>query len=197
MSFSNRDSLWANSALVATVSPDDKILDPYRSVHGVLAGLEFQREMERKAYELGGGGMRAPVQRLTDFVNRRRSETIPSSSYRLGVTSADCHDIYPEPLYNAIVHALVNQFEKSMPGFLCDQALLHGVETRTSSPLRVLRDSDTLQAIGVDNLFPAGEGERTIVTRIRYNIEQFCLPHFLNCISSRRWLCRWNCFGCR
>jgi uncharacterized FAD-dependent dehydrogenase len=166
MSFSNRDSLWANSALVVTVSPDDKILDSYRSDHGILAGLEFQREMERKAYELGGGGMRAPVQRLTDFVNRRRSETIPSSSYRLGVTSADCHDIYPEPLYNAIVHALV-KFEKTMPGFLCDQALLHGVETRTSSPVRVLRDCDTLQAIGIDNLFPAGEGEITIVTRIR------------------------------
>lgn len=159
MSFSNRDSLWANSALVVTVSPDDEVLNSYRSVHGNLAGLEFQRDMERKAYKLGGGCMTAPVQRLTDFVNRRRSETIPSSSYRLGVASADCHDIYPEPLYNALVHALVHQFEKSMPGFICDEALLHGVETRTSSPVRVRRDSDTLQAIGVSNLFPAGEGE--------------------------------------
>ncbi len=161
MSFSNRDSLWANSALVVTVSPDDAILDSYRLLHGSLAGLEFQRDMERKAYELGGGGMRAPVQRLTDFVNRKRSETIPSSSYRLGVTSADCHDIYPEPLYNALVHALVHQFEKNMPGFLCDEALLHGVETRTSSPVRVPRDGGTLQAVGVDNLFPSGEGEKT------------------------------------
>jgi len=91
-------------------------------------------------------------------VNRKRSETIPTSSYRLGVTSADCHDIYPEPLYNALAHALVYRFEKNMPGFLCVEALLHGVETRTSSPVRVLRDGGTLQAIGVDNLFPSGEG---------------------------------------
>lgn len=161
MSFSNRDSLWANSALVVTVSPDDVILDSYRLIHGSLAGLEFQRDMERKAYQLGGGGFMVPVQRLTDFVNKKRSESIPSSSYRLGVTSADCHDIYPEPLYNALSHALVHHFEKIMPGFLCNEALLHGVETRTSSPVRVLRDSDSLQAIGVDNLFPSGEGENT------------------------------------
>lgn len=172
MSFSNRDSLWANSALVVTVSPDDTILDTYRSAHGNLAGLEFQRQMERKAYEFGGGGMKAPVQRLTDFVNRRRSETKPVSSYRLGVTSADCHDIYPEPLYNAIVHALVNKFEKNMPGFLCDEALLHGVETRTSSPVRIRRDTGTLQAIGVDNLFPAGEGEKNYCCEM---MDQFVL----------------------
>ena len=161
MSFSNRDSLWANSALVATVSADDPILEAYRAAHGVLAGLEFQRDMERKAYELGGGGMRAPVQRLTDFVNQKKSESIPSSSYRLGVESAACHDIYPRPLYNALTHAITEYFDKQMPGFLCDEALLHGVETRTSSPVRVPRDTKTLQASGVDNLFPSGEGENT------------------------------------
>jgi len=160
MSFSKRDSIWANSAMVVTVSPDDPILEKYRLTHGTLAGLEFQRDMERKAYDLGGGGMRAPVQRLTDFVNGKvsESESVPSSSYRLGVTSAACHDIYPQPLYNALVHAITHNFDKQMPGFLCDQALLHGVETRTSSPVRVLRDSTTLQASGVDNMFPSGEG---------------------------------------
>lgn len=158
MSFSNRDSLWANSALVVTVSPDDPILEPYRSSHGCLAGLEFQRDMERKAYELGGGGMRAPVQRLPDYMKQRISESVPSSSYRIGVQSAPLHDIYPEPLYNALTDAIIKHFDKQMPGFVCDDALLHGVETRTSSPVRVLRDSNSLEALGIDNLFPSGEG---------------------------------------
>lgn len=158
MSFSKRDSIWANSALVVTVSPDDSILEPYRAAHGTLAGLEFQRDMERKAWEFGGGEMRAPVQRLTDFVNQKTSESVPSSSYRLGVQSAACHDIYPEPLYNALTHAIINHFDKQMPGFLCDEALLHGVETRTSSPVRVVRDANTLQAGGINNLYPSGEG---------------------------------------
>ncbi|KAL3788549.1 hypothetical protein ACHAW5_009395 [Stephanodiscus triporus] len=157
MSFSKRDSMWANSALVVTVSPNDAILEPW-SAHGCLAGMEFQRDMERKAFMLEGGDMSAPVQRLTDFVDRKLSQCVPSSSYRLGVKSAECHDIYPEPLYNALRNAIVTHFDKQMPGFLCDEALLHGVETRTSSPVRVLRDSTTLQAIGVDNLFPSGEG---------------------------------------
>lgn len=157
MSFSKRDSLWANSALVVTVSPNDAILEPW-SAHGCLAGLEFQRDMEKKAFVLGGGDMRAPVQRLTDYVDGKLSQSIPSSSYRLGVKSAELHDIYPEPLYNALKNAIVTQFDKQMPGFLCNEALLHGVETRTSSPVRVSRDNVTLQAIGINNLFPSGEG---------------------------------------
>lgn len=158
MSFSRRDSLFANSALVVTVNPDDEILDKYRAEHGNLAGLEFQRDMEREAFKLGGCDMSAPVQRLTDFVNQRKSQSIPPSSYRLGVKTAELHDIYPKPIYEALSHALVNHFDKQMPGFLCDEALLHGVETRTSSPVRILRDDDTLQARGLDNLFPSGEG---------------------------------------
>lgn len=160
MSFSNRDSVWANSALVVTVAADDPILEPYRKTHGALAGLEFQRDMERRAFTLGGGNMRAPVQRLTDFISERVSNSdIPSSSYRMGIKSAACHKIYPEPLNRALSDGIVNHFDKQMPGFLCDEALLHGVETRTSSPVRVPRDRITLQARGVENMFPAGEGK--------------------------------------
>ncbi|KAL7496665.1 hypothetical protein ACHAWT_004808 [Skeletonema menzelii] len=157
MSFSNRDSLWANSALVVTVAQDDPILDKYRS-HGCLAGLEFQRDIERKAYQLGGMNMTVPVQRLTDYVNGVVSSSIPASSYRLGAVSAPLHEIYPKPLYNALSHAITEHFEKQMPGFLFEDALLHGVETRTSSPLRLVRNQTTLQAGGVENLYPAGEG---------------------------------------
>jgi uncharacterized FAD-dependent dehydrogenase len=158
MSFSKRDSMWANSALVVTVSPEDEILDEYRKTHGVMAGLAFQRDMERKASMLGGGNLTVPVQRMTDFVKGQVSATIPSSSYRLGVKSAPCHEIYPAPLTQALRDALVNYFDRSMPGYYNEEGLLHAVETRTSSPLRVSRDSESLTAIGIENLFPAGEG---------------------------------------
>lgn len=158
MSFSKRDSIWANSALVVTVAPDDDILQEYRKQHGILAGLEFQRDMERRACEFGGGNWTVPVQRVTDFVNDIVSETIPSSSYRLGVKSAPCHLLYPSPITTALKDALVNHFSKQMPGYYHPDALLHAVETRTSSPLRVSRNPETLQAFGTVNLFPAGEG---------------------------------------
>lgn len=158
MSFSKRDSLWANSALVVAVSPDDQVLDEYREKYAVLAGLEFQKDVERRASEMGGGNLTVPVQRLTDFVEGIASTTAPSSSYRLGVKPAACHELYPEPIVHAIRDAAVNYFENKMPGFICDDALLHAVETRTSSPVRVARDNDTLQAVGVKGLFPSGEG---------------------------------------
>jgi len=158
MSFSRRDSLWANSALVVTVAPDDPVLEPYRRCHGVLAGIAFQRDMEQKAAKLGGGNFTVPVQRLTDFLACRVSETVPSSSYRLGITSAACHEIYPEPMTRALSDALVHHFEKQLPGFVCEEGILHAVETRTSSPVRISRDVNSLQAIGIKSLYPAGEG---------------------------------------
>jgi len=158
MSFSRRDSKWANSALVVTVAPDDAILDEYKEEHGVLAGLEFQRDMERRASIFGGGNLTVPVQRMTDFCDGKLSSTIPSSSYRLGVKSAPCHEIYPEPITNALRDALTNHFQKQMPGYFHEDGLLHAVETRTSSPLRVARDPKTLLAVGTENLYPSGEG---------------------------------------
>ena len=158
MSFSKRDSLWANSALVVTVSPDDPVLEEYREKYGVLAGIAFQREMERAASVMGGGNLTVPVQRLTDFIAERPSTSAPPSSYRLGVKPSACHEIYPKPLVKALQDALVNHFERQMPGYVCDEGLLHAVETRTSSPVRVSRDAETYQAIGCKRLFPAGEG---------------------------------------
>lgn len=159
MSFSKRDSQWANSALVVTVQPDDPILEPYREKYGVMAGVEFQRDMERRAAQLGGGtNLTVPVQRVTDFIKGQVSETVPSSSYRLGVRSAACHEIYPAPITEALRDALVNHFDAQMPGYVHEDGLLHGVETRTSSPLRISRDRETFKAKGISNLFPAGEG---------------------------------------
>jgi uncharacterized FAD-dependent dehydrogenase len=158
MSFSRRDSLWANSALVVTVAPDDPVLDEYRARHGVLSGIAFQRDMERKAATMGGGNLTVPVQRLTDFVAGIPSTTAPSSSYRLGVRPAACHELYPAPLTTALRHAVMEQFERQMPGFVSEEGLLHAVETRTSSPVRVSRNETTMQALGIRGLYPAGEG---------------------------------------
>jgi uncharacterized FAD-dependent dehydrogenase len=158
MSFSRRDSVWANAALVVTISPDDIVLREYREKYGVMAGLEFQREMERRAATLGGGNLTVPVQRITDFCEGKISSTVPSSSYRLGVKSAPCHEIYPETITAALRDALNNHFKNQMPGYYHQDGLLHAVETRTSSPLRISRDPTTLMAVGARNLYPCGEG---------------------------------------
>jgi uncharacterized FAD-dependent dehydrogenase len=158
MSFSKRDSLWANSAVVVTIAPNDPILEPYHEEYGVLAGIAFQRDMERRASLMGGGNLTVPVQRLTDFIAGRPSTTAPPSSYRLGVKPAACHEIYPPAMTNALRDAIVNYFEKQLPGFLCEDGLLHAVETRTSSPVRISRDPVTLQAVSTGRLYPAGEG---------------------------------------
>jgi uncharacterized FAD-dependent dehydrogenase len=150
--------MWANSALVVTVAPDDTILDSYRKEYGVMAGIAFQRDMERKAAVLGGGNLTVPVQRLTDFIAGIPSTTAPSSSYRLGVKPAACHEIYPPALVASLRNALTQHFDRTMPGYVSDEGLLHAVETRTSSPVRVSRDGESLQAIGTKLLFPAGEG---------------------------------------
>ena len=159
MSFSRRDSVWANAALVVSVPPDDPALAEYEAEHGVLAGMAFQREIERRAFAMGGGDMTCPVQRVPDFLARRPSRSAPSSSYRLGVRpGVPCHELYPRALTDALAEAIETEFERAMPGFACDDALLHAVETRTSAPLRVPRDDATLQSPGVRALFPAGEG---------------------------------------
>jgi uncharacterized FAD-dependent dehydrogenase len=158
MSFSRRDSLWANSALVVTIDPNDSLLTEYISSHGILAGIAFQQDMERRAAKMGGGNLVVPVQRVTDFIQETSSISAPPSSYRLGVKPSPVHEIYCKPIINALKHALVNHFDRQMPGFVCEEALLHAVETRTSSPLRISRDPESMQAVGMHRLFPSGEG---------------------------------------
>ncbi len=180
MSFSRRDSKFANAALVVTVGPDDPVLKEYKQKYGVLAGIEFQRDMERRASIMGGGNFTVPVQRLTDFVNGKASTTAPNSSYRLGIKPSACHEIYPEAMTIALQDAVKNHFEQQMPGFLCEDALLHAVETRTSSPVRISRDPVTLQAIGKPGLFPSGEGMYVVVTNKTKKQFYHCLVNDLS-----------------
>ena len=157
MSYSRRHSLFANAALVVSVGTDDPCLDQSKGARRVLA---FQRSLERKAALLGGGDYVCPVQRLTDFVDRKapRQRPPPASSYRLGVRETSLHDdLLPDPLADALRAAATGAFERSMPGFVGDDAILHGVETRTSAPLRVVRD-DGCESVSLKNLYPCGEG---------------------------------------
>ena len=159
MSFSARGSPWANAAIVVGVGPADWAhLVP---AHGAFAGIEFQKAVERAAAVAGGGGLRAPAQRVDDFLDGRPRPRdpagLPRSSYRLGVTSADLAPLYP-PEVTASLAAGLARFGQSIPGFASGQGLLHGVETRTSSPLRLPRDPTSMQSPALARLFPAGEG---------------------------------------
>ncbi|OAE26625.1 hypothetical protein AXG93_4542s1460 [Marchantia polymorpha subsp. ruderalis] len=156
MSFSKRSSKWANAALVVSVDSSD--FSTYGCKDGPLAGVAFQRAIEQEAARRGGGDFVAPVQTVTDFLDDRLSENeLPSSSYRLGVKSACLHDILPSNLITSLKSALL-VFEKQLPGFIDKRALLHGVETRTSAPVRIERDLETFESISLPGLYPIGEG---------------------------------------
>lgn len=162
MSHASRKGHWANSALVVSVKPSDfgsfgaiEGLDDYG---GVLAGMAFQHEAERRAYTLGGGGFVAPAQRVTDFKAGVVSEgELRKSTYKTGLLSADLAGCYPEFVTQALRKAL-DGFNRSMRGFVTDDALLIGVETRTSAPVQITRDAETLQSLSLGALYPCGEG---------------------------------------
>ncbi|KAF7806548.1 isoform B [Senna tora] len=155
MSFSRRASRWANAALVVTVTGKDfEALNYY----GPLAGVEFQREFERRAAMMGGGNFTVPVQTVTDFLDKKLSVTsVPPSSYRLGVKAANLHQLFPVHLTEALQHSVV-AFDRELPGFISKEALLHGVETRTSSPIQIPRSADTYESTSLKGLYPVGEG---------------------------------------
>ena len=150
MSLSRRDSPLANAALAVTVRPADHDGSP-------LGGVALQRAIERAGFALGGGGQRAPAQRAVDFARGRVSRDLPASSYRPGVTSADLATVLP-PFVAAALRTGLRAFERRLPGFLSAEALLVGVETRTSAPLRIERDRERLESPTHPGLYPAGEG---------------------------------------
>lgn len=155
MSLSRRDSPFANSGMVSTVEPED--LRHLIKEHGVLAGLAFQKELERAAKQAGGGGQSAPGQRVTDFLTGKISSTLPETSYFPGMKSAPLHELLPEWITSRMREGL-KLFDRQMRGYASAEALLLGFETRTSSPVRIPRLEDTLQHPEVEGLFPCGEG---------------------------------------
>ena len=155
MSLSRRDSPFANSGMVATVEPED--LQPLVKQHGILAGLVFQKELERTAKIAGGGGQVAPGQRVTDFIHGKISADLPDTSYFPGTRSAPLHELLP-PWITSRMNEGLRLFGRQMPGYISREVLLLGFETRTSSPVRIPRRDDTLEHPEIGGLFPCGEG---------------------------------------
>lgn len=155
MSLSKRDSKFANSGIVVSVEKED--LKDYEQ-YGALAGMMFQKDIERKMFEAGGGvTQKAPAQRLKDFVEGKISETLPETSYVPGIVSAPLHEILPPNIANRLRKAFVD-FGKKIKGYYTDDANIIAVESRTSSPVKIPRDNKTLMHIQVKNLYPCGEG---------------------------------------
>jgi uncharacterized FAD-dependent dehydrogenase len=152
MSAWRRDGPWANSAVVVNVRTED-----FREFGaGPLAGLAFRRFWEERAFRLGGGGFFAPAQRLTDFLEDGPAEEIGAVTYRPGVRAAPLREALPSFAVQAIREG-IRLFERKMRGFVSAEAVLVGVETRTSSPVRIVRD-DSGQCVGLGGIYPCGEG---------------------------------------
>lgn len=155
MSPSARNSQWANSGIVVEVRLDDIV---HLSNYGPLAGLEFQMQMEQLAYQhKGGDGFTAPAQRLDDFVASRISNMLPKCSYYPGVSSSPIHEWLPEGIAKRLQNGF-KLFDRRLKGFITNEALIVALESRTSSPIRIPRHSETLQHVQVKGLFPCGEG---------------------------------------
>ncbi|MBR3946873.1 MAG: NAD(P)/FAD-dependent oxidoreductase [Bacteroidales bacterium] len=154
MSNSKRNSPFANSGIVVELRPED-----YASYsdNKIFSGLEFQKTLETLAYRNGGGAVVAPAQRLEDFVNGKISANLPSVSYEPGVVSSPMHFWMPDFLSLRLREGF-RQFDRQMHGFLTNEAAVVGVESRTSSPVQVVRDIETMQSLSVSNLYPCGEG---------------------------------------
>ena len=151
---SKRDNPYANSGMVVAV--DEKDFAQY-GFTGDLAAMHFQQMVEQKAWQAGGGLLKAPAQRMTDFVHKKKSASLPQCSYLPGVTSALLHEVLPKEVYQSLSKGFVS-FGKKMKGYFTEDAIVTATESRTSSPVRIPRDNDTLQHTQIKGLFPCAEG---------------------------------------
>lgn len=160
MSAAERNSEWSNAAVVVEIRPQDIpaefVLAAEKSGCPQIAGLLFRNHLERLAKQ-NGNGQAAPAQRLTDFLKNKKSESLPKSSYTPGLKSSNLCEWLPEHILTRLLQGFKN-FNKNMKGFICDSAILIAVETRTSSPVRILRDKETFESPTIKSLFPCGEG---------------------------------------
>lgn len=155
MSPSNRGSYWANSGMVVEVRPED--LNENYTKHGVLSMMRFQADLEHECFKQAGNSQVAGAQRMKDFVEGKPSKLIPPSSFAAGLQPSRLDKWLP----NFIAERLQKGFcifDRSRRGFLTNDAIVIGVETRTSSPLRILRDDASLEALNIKGLYPCGEG---------------------------------------
>lgn len=151
---SKRDQATANSGIVVELKLED--FKPYEK-HGALAGMYFQKEIENTAWKVAGKTQQVPAQRMVDFSNKKVSESLPKTSYVPGVVSSELGDVFPKFL-TGIMRQGFQEFGKSMKGYFTNDAILHAPESRTSSPVRIPRNDDTLEHLQIKGLYPCGEG---------------------------------------
>ena len=163
MSNSSRNSKWANSGVVVSIEPGDEP-EEYKAA-GAFSLLDFQHDVEKRMYDYvsskaapGDNLLKAPAQRMVDFCEGELSETLPETSYHPGVVSAPLHELLPAHVAERLQDAFPAVNMHGMRGYYTNEALLLGVESRTSSPIRILRDPETFQCPQVPGLFPGGEG---------------------------------------
>jgi uncharacterized protein len=162
---SKRNNAYANSGMVVQVEKEDAINELCLEGLGTMESLEndpfvfmkFQQLIEQRAFNTGGGNFAAPAQRMQDFINKKLSSSLPKNSYLPGLVSAKLENVLPPFIYDSLAQAFI-MFGKKMKGYLTNEAVLVAVESRTSSPVRIPRNADTLQHIQIQNLYPCGEG---------------------------------------
>lgn len=155
MSPANRGTQWANSGMVVEILPED--IAETDGVPSPLRMMYFQESIEKRFFEASGGTQQAPAQRMTDFVESRQSTSLPRSSYPPGLISARVDELLPQGVAKRLQEAF-KVFGSKQHGFLSEQAVVIGDETRTSSPVRVPRDRESMQHISLEGLYPCGEG---------------------------------------
>ena len=151
---SKRDQATANSGIVVELRLED--FKPFEKF-GPLAGMEFQKAIEQKAWHLAGKTQKVPAQRMIDFTQTKVSAAIPKTSYVPGTTSVELGEVFPTFLTQTLREGF-SAFGKSMKGYLTNDAILHAPESRTSSPVRIPRDNVTLEHVQIKGLYPCGEG---------------------------------------
>jgi len=155
MSPSDRGGRYANSGMVVEIRPGD--LPSGKKGDALFAGLTFQEEIEQQCFKMAGNTLFAPAQRLNDFVNGRISANLPASSYVPGLIESPLHQWLPRLIGSALQEGL-KLIGRKTKGYLTNEAVVLGVESRTSSPVRIPRDMQTLEHTQIKRLFPCGEG---------------------------------------
>jgi len=151
---SRRDFPTANSGIVVELRPED--FQPYDK-KGPLAAMEFQKSIEQKAWLEAGKTQKVPAQRLMDFIAGKQSAQLHDTSYKPGIESVELKSVFPGFIYETL-QAGFAQFGESMKGFLTNEAILHAPESRTSSPVRIPRNPETMEHTEIKGLYPCGEG---------------------------------------
>lgn len=160
MSAAARNSRWSNAALVVEIRPEDIPAKFVKAAQEAgcpqLAGLLFRTEIEKLAKK-NGKGQAAPAQRMKDFLDNKKSEDLPETSYTPGIVSSNLNSWLPSHISTRLAQGFRN-INKNMKGFVCNDALLIAAETRTSTPVRITRDKETFQCTAIKGLYPVGEG---------------------------------------